>query len=586
MIFRPPMVRSLLCLAALCTLSVASAQETPPAAAPASPDSPAKPVRILRHLVIGESVEAVQQTSPAADSAFAVLSHGLASFDAAELNKRLATGGGRAIDERLLAAITQVVEAFFRQSEYPAATAVIPTQNIAEGVVRVIVFLGNRAQSLAASEWKIRKINVQGAKWFSESLLREKLKIEQGETVRYSELDQAIGWTNNNPFRRVAVRLDPVPNTGEADLSIAVQDAFPLRLSATVDNGGTELVGEKRYVAAVSYGNLWGKDHQVSYQYITTDRPEYYQAHGLDYRVPLSWRHYLQISGSYFHASPELYGGFFRQDGETITADLRYTVPLTIGNHSAEVYGAFSFKESNNNLTWDPQATNVQVLTSKTNVFQFSLGASTIRRDSRGAWAFAATATASPGNINSRNTDEAFDAGRFGRGDSARVGAKATYALLNVSIQRLQSLGHGWDFMSRIAAQVSEANLLPSEQFTIGGSASIRGYNENVFAGDHGFVFSSDLLAPAWQTPLPYLSKRRGPLGTRLLAFFDAGDTSMRRKFGSDSPRVALASTGVGVRMNLASNFSLNADYGWQLSRLPYAVEERSRLHLRASLSF
>jgi hemolysin activation/secretion protein len=542
--------------------------------------------RPLRHLVIGDSVEAVQQTAPGTGSGFVLFSPAFGSFDLADLNKRLSSGENQLIEERLLAAIAQVIENFFRQNGYPVASVIVPTQSIAEGVVRLIVTLGIPAKSLPASEWKIRKINMQGARWFSDSLLREKLRIEQGETVRLAELDQAIGWTNNNPYRRVKVQFDPVPNTGEADLTIAVQDALPLRLTASVDNGGNSLIGRSRYVAAISYGNVWGKDHQVSYQYITTNKPQSYQAHGFDYRIPTSWRHYLQFSASYFHAQPQLPGGFFSQDGETITSDLRYGIPLTKGQNSSEVYASLSFKQSNNNLTWDPTITNVQIFSTKTDIFQLTLGASTVRRDKRGAWAFGASLTASPGGINSRNTDAAFDAETHGGTDSARLGATAKYAFVNFSAQRLLSLAPGWDLMSRAVVQLSEANLLSSEQLAIGGASTVRGFNENIFAGDHGFVFSNELMAPSWRIALPRISKTRGPIDTRGLLFFDIGSTSARHPFAGDQPRVPLAGCGVGLRMSLATNFSLSADYGWQITYLPYPVDHRSRGHIRATLAF
>lgn len=555
----------------------------------AATDASAAPAanRPLRQLILGESIDALQTLNPPVESGFVVVSPALATFDITELRKRLSAGEGRPIEERLLAAITQVIEGFFKVQEYPTAAAIVPTQSISDGRVRIVINLGQRAKSVAATEWKIRQVKMQGARWFSESLLREKLRIEQGELVRFSDLDQAISWTNNNPFRRVRVHLEPVPNTGEADLHIAVQDALPLRLTASVDNGGNDIVGRNRYIGGLSYANLWGLDHQISYQYVTTNKPKYYQAHGIDYRVPLAWRHYLQLSGTYFRAQPEFLDGFFLQDGETVTADLRYTVPITQGNNSSELFGALSFKQSNNNLTWDPRADNIRVFGTKTDIFQLMLGASAVRRDKRGAWAFGATLTASPGGINSRNTDEAFDAGRFNpQLDSSRLGATARYAYATLSAQRHLMLGHGWDLMSRAMVQVSQANLLSSEQFTIGGSSSVRGFNENVFAGDHGFLLSNEIVAPAVKTPLPYLTKRRGPLESRFLVFLDMADTAVRRRFASDPPRAALAGAGVGLRASLATNFSLTADYGWQITRLPYQVEDRSRAHVRATFAF
>ncbi len=580
-----------LCLGSIPTIPpVEAADAAPPAPVtapaatpPASANSPAG--RQLRHLIITESVETAQALTVPSGSAFVVISPALAKFDMADLAKRLAAGENRPIDDPLLAAVAQVIENFFKQNEFPSASVIVPTQSIAEGTVRIVVLLGVQAKSApvtGSTELKIRNINMQGTRWFSESLLRQKLRIEKGESIRISELEQAIGWTNNNPFRRVQVKLDTVGNTGEADLTIAVQEAIPLRFVSTYDNGGNDAIGKNRFVASASYANLWGKDHTISYQLITSDRPEVFKAHGLDYRVPLSWRHYVQFSASYLRARPSFYQGLFVQDGETVTADLRYTVPLRTGDNSLEAFAAINFKESNNNLAFG--GTSVQA--TKTDIFQLTTGISAVRRDKRGAWAFGLNLIVSPGRINSRNTDLAFDASRYGGQDSARIGAKAAYVYGNLSVQRLLNLAPGWDVTVRAIAQASQANLLSSEQLNIGGASTVRGFNENVFSGDNGFSFSSELLIPAWKKHLPVVSKTRGPLELRPLGFFDAGDTSVRHKFATDGTRVALASAGVGIRASLAQNFSFTADYGWQLTYLPYSNPERSRAHLKATLAF
>jgi hemolysin activation/secretion protein len=166
------------------------------------------------------------------------------------------------------------------------------------------------------------------------------------------------------------------------------------------------------------------------------------------------------------------------------------------------------------------------------------------------------------------------------------VGARASYIYGSVTVQRLVKLAPGWDYVARAVAQVSQANLLPSEQMTIGGSSTVRGYNESIFAGDHGYVFTNDLMFPSFKIGLGSLSKKRGPLDARFLVFFDAAHTGVRHHYASDFPRVSLASQGIGLRLNFANNFSLTADYGWQLRNLPYNVEDKSRSHIKATLAF
>ncbi|MDP3071583.1 MAG: ShlB/FhaC/HecB family hemolysin secretion/activation protein [Opitutaceae bacterium] len=551
-------------------------------AEPATPDPAPTSGRPLLRIIVTDSLEAANTFVPAPEAEFVVLSPGLAAFNAADLNTRLASGLNRIIDERLLAAIAQVIETFLRQNNHPNATVVIPTQSIAEGVVRVIAQPGPDTATVVSqaksTNWKIRNINIPQTRWFSESLLRQKLRIEQGGLVRFDELDRAIDWTNNNSFRRIRVRIDPVPNTDEADLTIAMQEALPLRLSLTLDNAGNAVLGQHRFILAATYANLWGLDHQLSYQYITTETPNIYQGHGLDYRVPLPWRHYFQISGTYLKAKPEIYDGLFLQEGETITTDLRYTMPVRTGINPIDLFASIGFKETNNNLTWDPRASKLLVQSSKTNIFQFTLGGSAVRRDKLGAWALGASATFSPGDVNSRNRAAAFG--------ETRPGADPRYVYGSVSLQRLINLKGGWDLSSRLMVQASDDNLLPSEQLSIGGGASVRGYPENLYAGDQAFVFVTELISPALKRSIPRLSKTLGPLETRGLIFYDAANSEAKTPARFDPVRRPLASAGLGVRMALATNFSLQADYGWRLASLPYQEIPGSRGHIRVSIAY
>lgn len=572
-------------------LVVAQSQASAVVATPAvGVAAPPPGQRTFNHILLAESVEAAQSLFPDSASGFVVLSPGLVLFDLAELNHRLSPARGRPIEQNFLSAIENVLKDYFNEAGYPKAQISLPNQSIAAGHIRYLVMLGEKGTpAKGPAAWGIRNIEMKGGRYFSHSLLQDKLQIGQGRTIRLNELEEAINWTNNNPFRRVRVHLEPVPNsTTEADVTVTVLDALPLRVSATVDNAGNEAIGKRRYIGSASYSNLWGLDHQIGYQFITTDKARFFRVHGMDYRVPLPWRHTLQASASYLEAKPEFYGGVFVSKGESVNADLRYSMPLRTGMNSLEASAVVSFKQTNNNLLFF----DTLAQTTKTDILQFTAGLSGVWRDRRGAWGLGANVTASPGGLTPRNTTAAFDAGRHGGGDSARLGATASYIYLNVSAQRFLNLAPGWDLLARGTAQISQANLLASEQINLGGANSVRGFRENTASGDNGFALSAEFMPPSWKVAIPRLSTVRGPLESRALAFVDLGDTSLRRNLAHERNRNALASAGLGLRSNLAHHFSLVFDYGWQLSQ-PNAAQqaaglerERGRGHVKATLAF
>lgn len=537
------------------------AAQDAPAAPPGTPTT-----HPLKQILLADSPEKAQKLSFQPDGGFVVATGSLKHLESEEFTKRLIAAKDRNIDRPLVDIIAQVVSLYIKQRGYLIAEVFVPDQSVADGALR-----------LAIVPAKFRQIKFVGNRWFSESQLRGDLQVNRGEILSIPDLDQAIAWTNDsNPFRRVQARVEQVPNTNEADLVVGVQEQLPLRLVAGMDDAGNSVLGNNHYTLAATYANLWNLDHQATYQYITTNRGQYFQGHVFNYRAPLPWRHYLQFTATYMRARPDLYGGYFNQDAKNLSGDLRYTVPLRRGDNPSELYADFSFKESNNNLEFG--GTSVQ--NTLTDILELTLGASKVRRDKLGAWIIGVNATLSPGHLDSRNRDAPFG--------EARGDAKAGYVYGSFTFQRVLTLDRGWEFNSRGNVQVADGNLLASEQVTVGGAATVRGFNENVFAGDEGFVFDNDLLSPVWRHPVSVRGKHYVPLETRFLAFYDAAQVRNKHFYSLDPSFVPMASTGVGVRMSWASNFSVSADYGWQITHLPAAQNENQhgRGHLKVSLAY
>lgn len=471
---------------------------------------------------------------------------------------------GKPITLELANALANTIATYARQHDRLIVKVIPPNQDVSLGALRLSVVVGT-----------YNEFQFKGNRWFSSKLLQEKLGIKAGDEIRISTLEEAVKWTNANPFRQIKVLVnDLATQPGKADLIVGVEERMPLRFTASYDDSGNELLGDRHYTGSLQFGNLWGKDHQGSYQYTTTDHHKTFQSHSIDYRIPLRWRHYLSLNGGYLTVNPTFGpGGVFTQKGKNINASLRYVIPLRSTDSPIEFTTGIDFKQGNNNLVYGgtvfPRGT--------TDGFQLSNGLSMVKRDKRGAWLFGVNVNASPGNINDRNSDAAFSKGRFN--------TRATYMTGTVSIQRLQNLDREWSVFSRLVAQAASANVPGSEQLSIGGSSTVRGFDERIYTGDQGFVFSNDLQSPVLRRPLPFL-KKRAPLETRFIAFYDTAHVFYKFRDVNDIVLPPLASTGIGVRMTLPVNFTLSADYGWQITHLTYANPTHSRGHVKVVLAF
>lgn len=556
------MSRFVLLFSVLCTAAFA-------AQAPAPATSTA-PVYRLKRVLIADSEAHVMAMKPDPKDTRIVQVQDVRLLTRPDFQAVIAPFVGDRIDGKLLTRLGSAIAQYAKAHDRMLAQVLMPKkQNVADGSLRLMVVIG-----------RFQDIAIRGNRYFSSKLLREQLGIKPGDEVRLSVLEDAVNWANTNPFRRLRVIVNDLPSQpGKADLLVAVQDVRPWRFSTSVDNYGTDLLGNRHYTATVQFGNLWGLGHQGSYQYVTTDNPRLYQAHVFDYRVPLPWRHFIELSASYARVQPTFgAANAFTQKGVSTTADLKYSIPLRSGDNPIEFHTGFDFKRSNNNLEYG----GASVYAANADTLQWATGGSLVQHDRRGYWVLAGTVNVSPGGLDAHNHTSTYEA--------ARQGATPRYIYGDLSVQRDLLLGRGWEYQSRLIGQLASTNLIGSEELAVGGPTSVRGFNTNVYAGDQGFIFGNDLLTPSITTSLDRIRKTLPPLQTRFTFFYDAAQVFVKHSYGPavDPALTPLAGAGVGLRMSVSNNFSLSFDYGWQITHLPtvYRNTAHGRGNIQVVLAF
>ncbi len=545
---------------ALLALATPWALLTEAAGAEAPAPAAAQPAYLLRQVILTENADAVKDLTYDPARGLVLVPAPLTDADRAELTRRLQAGENRVIDEKLLAAVAAVVEAYLRNRGFPMATAMVPPQNIAAGALRILIALG-----------RVRSVKFEGNRWFSDSLLQAKLRIEQGGLLQVSELERSLAWTNSNPFRRMNLHVEPVPGTGEADLFFKVQERFPLRFSAGYENTGNAILGWDRYSAGLTYGNLWGADHFLSYQEMTSRSPRLLRAQSVEYRAPLPWRHLFSLSGSHVRVNPTFFDGLFTQVGRNTSVDARYAIPFRRGAWEGEITGTLSAKRLNNNLEFG----GVPAVTSEIELFTASAGLAAIRGDRLGRWVLSGSLTASPGNLSRRNEAELFS--------DSRLGAEPRYFLGHFWVQRQTVLAGTLIHTAKLSTQVASARLVPSEQFSIGGANTVRGYEERILNGDAGVWFSQELQKPLPAIPL---GKRWPRLESTVVAFWDYGRSFIRQPRANEVPDAFLSSVGVGAKFSVGGFLSASAELGKQIERVELPGAPSHRLHVKVSFSY
>lgn len=459
---------------------------------------------------------------------------------------------------------------YYRDHDRPVVDVIVPEQDITSGVVQVVILEG-----------KVGQVSVSGNRWFSNSILTDDLRAKPGDTMRASRLQSDLDWINQNPFRSANLFFSPGANLGDTNLELKVKDRFPLRVYTGYEDSGDRITGYDRYLTGFNYGNLFGTNQQLNYQYTTSGDFNSVRGHAGSYLIPLPWRHNLTFFGSYAESKAET-AGVIQLNGISWQASTRYEIPLGvinidgIGKWRQNFSAGFDFKQSNNNLGFGGDT----VFDTTTDVVQWVAGYKTSLNDPFGTTSLGLTVTYSPGNLTENNSNADFGSQRFG--------AQAEYAYETFVAERNTRLPWDFSWILRGTVQTSNGNLLSSEQLGAGGYLTNRGYDMNAVTGDEGFLFTTELRTPAVSLAALFSETASKAMADQLqfLTFWDYSQVNNVNLQLGESSTTSLASAGVGVRYSINTYLNLRFDYGWQLHAQSLDEHRGSRANLGLVLSY
>lgn len=488
---------------------------------------------------------------------------GLDVPDEADFRARIEPFLNQPLTLNLLDRINREVVHYFREHDRPVVDAFAPQgQEITNGIVQIAVILGKRGE-----------VRVQGNRYFPDELFTSGVSLKTSEAIFRSLLEADLHWLNRNPFRQVNILLERGERFGEADVVLDVKDRFPLRVYGGVEDSGTSLTGKDRWLAGFNWGNVFGLDHQLSYQYTSSFDGKVLQAHTFDYVAPLPWRHTATFFGGYINADPQADAAGFDLQGKSWQISFRYDVPLPdISRIQHDVGFGFDFKRSNNDLLFGV----LRVFDTFTNIAQFTVEYNASRSDAWGGTSFGAHLFISPGGITSDNNDVAFN--------ESRAGATADYVYGRLNLGRVTRLPKEFTWAVIFELQDSNRNLLGSEVLGVGGYQTVRGYDEYIAIGDDGITLRNELRTPTYS--LLQLLSMTGPRDElQFLWFFDYGIVRSEEPLPGEHS-TDLMSTGLGLRYAIAPYLTARLDYGWQLAEAAPNDDRDSRIHFGALLSW
>ncbi len=465
----------------------------------------------------------------------AVTVEGASVFAGVDLGPLYAEFLARTVGPGELEEIARRVTAKYNEAGYFLSRAVVPPQDVQNGVLRLRVVEGYLAE-------------VQF----------------QAETAQQGLLDAyKHHFTRERPARLNAVErglllINALPGLAVGDVQVAETDgdgAYALMISierstvtgvANLDNRGTPEVGRLQAWTSISMNSIFGQGEELQFSFATVPNQMEELIYGqVGYRQPLGTAGTVlgaSLSASAVDAGSTLSEQNTESRSTTITTDLRH--PLFLSRRQAvHLQAAFEIR----NVSED----RFRVSTIDDRLRVLSLQADYALQDDLGGTSFLALEVSQGLDI--------FEASDAGDAALSRADGEGDFTKFQIDAIRLQEI---WGPISlRLAGQgqIALDPLLSSEEFLLGGSRFGRGYDFGEVSGEHGVAGSAELR---------FGREREAEFLTRyeVYGFFDGG-ALWNRNTASGESRESLTSAGGGVRLDLNSNIQSSLEVAKPLTR-------------------
>ncbi|MDD5097026.1 MAG: ShlB/FhaC/HecB family hemolysin secretion/activation protein [Candidatus Omnitrophica bacterium] len=468
--------------------------------------------------------------------------------------------------------VSEEISAFYRSQGYVSSIAYLPSQEITKNTVEFKVIEG-----------RIGEIEVETPKYSRRSTVENRFLVQPGQVVNSKDIETSLERINTNKDRQVRAVLTPGKTSGTSDILLKVEkERSPYHFYTDFNNRGTNTTNERRWGLGFVNSNLLGLDDVLSLRFMASPTTSDVYSFSGDYNLPVN-RFDTRLGAYAVFASADIEGQFaiISPQGRAQAFGVYATHPL-FKKEFAEA-GSSNSVTLASNLTagFDSIDVRNKILNNETSHDQISAfkgGINFDEKDNLGRSVIAAEARAGIPDFLGSMAKNDVNASR------AASGAGGEFQKYNLSLNRITYLPFNSMFLSNFRMQYTDDPLVTPEQMVIGGADSVRGFPENEYLADYGWIANLELRSPAFIFP----SKFRVPFdkkGTRLIDaiqfvyFIDAGEGRLNKARVGELSKKYLVGAGFGLRFDLYEHLRARLDIGFPIGNEKPSDDASYRIH-------
>lgn len=366
------------------------------------------------------------------------------------------------------------LEKAYHDKGFQTVSVAVPQQNVTGGVV-----------TLKVTELKVGRLRVKNSRYFDLDRIKDSApSLKEGSVPNFGDVTKDIVSLNQWPDRRVtpALRAGVAPGTVDVDLN--VEDKAPLHASLEVNNRQSPSTTASRVSATVHYDNLWQLGHSLSFTYqVAPERPSDAEVFSGSYmaRVPnADWLNLLFYSVKSNSNVATIGGTNVVGPGLIIGERAVITLPTREGLFHTLSAGV-DYKHFDQTVKLGTDG-----FSSPVTYYPFVASYSATFQEEKFTTQFNAGVT-----YNIRTLSSPFD--EF---DAKRFKASPSFTHFNLDVSHTQELPEGFQLYGKVQGQIADGPLVSSEQLSLGGLDTVRGYLESEVLGDNGAIANFELRTP------------------------------------------------------------------------------------------
>ena len=447
-----------------------------------------------------------------------------------------------------LKTIADELTAFYRSKGYITSLAYAPTQEIENETVEFRVIEG-----------RIGKIEVEGGEYFKKEAMAKKITIEEGQVLNYERLQRDVRQLNKQPDRTMKAVLLPGTDKGTTDILLKMEEENdPMHFYLDANNNGTEETKTARYGIGFAHNNLLGYDDILSLKARVGDWDIY--SLSADYNIPINKYNtrigaygmfsHADIGGQFAVIEPE---GAATAIGAYITHplfDKDYFDPIAV-NISSDIIAGLDLIDVHNQILGKETSHDILRVA--------KLGISFDERDALGRTFFNNEFRVGIDGLGSMDSNDE---------SSSIIDAGSEFMKYIGTLTRITRLPFSMMLINNLKFQHTNNPLVSSEQMSMGGADTVRGYPQNDYLADYGYVATLELRTPAFIFPraikVPYDDKKTSLMDAMQFVYFvDFGKGHRKNPRVGETKDQFMIGTGFGFRFDLYDHLRARLDFGF-----------------------